>query len=110
MLREQPNDLKGWLMLGRSYDCARIASMTPIVAYEHAHQLDAKNVEATMGLGEALSMRAGGEITPQAAELFEQRPRLEPAIRRRCCTAGFGSGHARRSVQLARTRWERSKP
>src|ERR1700688_1042146 len=70
-LREDPNDLKGWLMLGRSY-IALERMDDAIVAYDHAHRLDAGNVEAALGLGEAMSLRAGGNITPAAGELFEQ--------------------------------------
>ena len=58
----QPDDLAGWLMLGRSYVALNRLD-DAVVAYDHAHQLDAKSAEAAMGLGEAMSLRAGGEIT-----------------------------------------------
>jgi len=69
-LHDEPSDLQGWLMLGRSY-LALNRFDDGIVAYDHAHRLDPKSADAAMGLGEAMSMRAGGEITPPAAELFE---------------------------------------
>src|SRR5580698_7585527 len=70
-LADQPADLKGWIMLGRSY-LALERLDEAIAAYDHAHRLDANNAEASMGLGEAKSLRAGGEITPEAAPRFEQ--------------------------------------
>ena len=79
--------LKGWLLLGRSY-LALERFDDAEHAYDQAHRLDANNVEAMLGLGEAMSLRAGGNITPAAAELFEQALTLGAAtIRRRCCTA-----------------------
>ena len=49
------------------------ASTTPSPPIEHAHRLDADNVEALLGLGEALSMRAGGNITPAAGRAVRAR-------------------------------------
>src|SRR6266478_1183510 len=71
-LQDQPNDPKGWSMLGRSY-LALNRLDEAIVAYGHAHQLDSKDPEAAMGLGEAMSLRAGGEITPQAGQMLDAR-------------------------------------
>ncbi len=107
-LAAQPNDLEGWLMLGRSYEATgRIDEA--IVAYDHAHQLDGgKNVEATIGLGEAISMKAGGEVTPQASELFEQALAQEPQNPRALLFGGF-SAAVQGNVALARTRWEALK-
>src|SRR5580700_2627951 len=70
-LQAEPNDLKGWIMLGRSYVALQRAD-EGVDAYEHAHRLEPGNVDALLGLGEAMSMRARGEITPEAGELFEQ--------------------------------------
>src|ERR1700731_1951091 len=53
-LQEEPNDPAGWAMLGRSYLTLNRLDEA-IVAYDHAHQLDSKNAEAAMGLGEAMS-------------------------------------------------------
>src|SRR5271169_938844 len=39
-MREQPNDLAGWLMLGRSY-LALERLDDAVLAYDHAHRLDA---------------------------------------------------------------------
>ena len=67
-----------------------------VVAYDHAHRLDASNVEAMLGLGEALSMRAGGDITPAAVELFEQAVALAPDDPKALLYWRLRRGHARR--------------
>ncbi len=103
-LREQPDDLKGWLMLGRSYlTLERLDE--GIDAYEHAEQLgQGKNLEAILGLGEAMSLRAGGDITPQVAKLFEEGVALAPDDARALLYGGFAAA-ARGDAALARTRW-----
>src|SRR5450631_1006708 len=102
-LREDPNDLAGWLMLGRSY-VALERMDDAIVAYDHAHRLDAANAEAALGLGEAMSLRAGGNITPEAAKLFEQALAIEPGSPKALLYGGFAAA-ARGDVSAARTRW-----
>src|SRR6185312_6284359 len=106
-LRDKPDDLTGWLMLGRSYLVLERAD-DAMVAYDHAHQLDAKSADAAMGLGEAMSLRAGGEITPPAAQLFEQALTLSPANPKALLYGGFAAAQ-RGDRALARTRWEALK-
>ena len=85
-MQDAPDDLTGWLLLGRS-DLALERIDDAVAAYEHAHRLDANNVEALLGLGEALSMRAGGNITPAAGRAVRARgERWSRTIRRRCST------------------------
>jgi cytochrome c-type biogenesis protein CcmH len=102
-LREDPNDVAGWLMLGRSYVALERLD-DAIVAYDHAHRLDAGNAEAALGLGEAMSLRAGGNITPEAAKLFEQALAIEPASPKALLYGGFAAA-ARGDVTVARARW-----
>jgi cytochrome c-type biogenesis protein CcmH len=102
-LIDAPNDMKGWLMLGRSY-LALNRLDDAVVAYDHAHQLDGKSEEAALGLGEAMSLRAGGEITPAAAQLFEQALVLAPGNPKALLYAGFAAA-VRGDRALARTRW-----
>jgi cytochrome c-type biogenesis protein CcmH len=106
-LQDQPNDLTGWLMLGRSY-LALNRLDDAVVAFDHAYQLDSKNVEAAMGLGEAMSMRAGGEITPRAAQLFEEALDLAPDNPKALLYGGFAAA-VRGDRALARTRWQALK-
>ena len=106
-LRDEPKDVTGWVMLGRSY-LALERLDDAILAYDHAHRLDANNAEAALGLGEAISLRAGGNITPPAAELFEQALKLAPGNPKALLYAGFAAA-ARGDAPAARARWQALK-
>jgi cytochrome c-type biogenesis protein CcmH len=106
-LKDQPDDLRGWLMLGRSY-LALDRLDDAVLAYEHAHRLDSKNADAAMGLGEAESLKAGGQITPAASLLFEQALSLAPDNPKALLYAGFAAA-TRGDRALARTRWQALK-
>ena len=106
-LQEEPNDLKGWLLLGRSYLTLNRLD-DAVVAYDHAYRLDPKNVVAVMGLGEAMSLRAGGNITPRAAQLFEEALALAPADPKALLYGGFAAA-VRGDRALARSRWQALK-
>ena len=106
-LQDQPNDPAGWLMLGRSYLTLNRLDEA-VVAYDHAHQLDSKSADAAMGLGEAMSLRAGGDITPQAAQLFEDALVLSPANPKALLYGGFAAA-VRGERELARSRWQALK-
>jgi cytochrome c-type biogenesis protein CcmH len=106
-LRDDPNDPTGWLMLGRSYVALERLD-DAIQAYDHAHRLDANNAEAALGLGEAMSLRAGGNITPPAAQLFEQALTLAPASPKALLYAGFAAA-SRGDNAAARIRWQALK-
>jgi cytochrome c-type biogenesis protein CcmH len=102
-LHDEPADLQGWLMLGRSYVALNRLD-EGIVAYDRAHRLDPKSADAAMGLGEAMSLRAGGEITPPAGELFETALALAPGNPKALLYGGFAAA-ARGDRALARSRW-----
>jgi cytochrome c-type biogenesis protein CcmH len=106
-LRDDPNDLAGWLMLGRSYTALQRLD-DAVGAYTHAHQVDAKSAEAALGLGEAIAMRAGGEITPPASELFEEALSLTPNNPKALLYGGFAAA-TRGDRALARSRWQALK-
>jgi len=106
-LHEDPNDLAGWLMLGRSYSALQRLD-DAVSAYERAHQLDAKSAEAALGLGEALSLRAGGDITPPASQLFEDAIILAPDNPKALLYGGFAAA-TRGDRALARSRWQALK-
>ncbi len=106
-LRENPDDMAGWLMLGRSY-LALERLDDAILAYDHAHRLDDGSAEAALGLGEAMSLRAGGNITPAAAQLFEQALAAAPANPKALLYGGFAAA-LRGDTAAARTRWQALK-
>ena len=106
-MREDPNDLAGWLMLGRSY--LALQRMDDAVnAYDRAHRLDSNSTEAALGLGEAISLRAGGQISPEASKLFEDALTLEPSNPKALLYGGFAAA-TRGDRALARSRWQALK-
>jgi cytochrome c-type biogenesis protein CcmH len=106
-MKQVPDDLTGWLLLGRS-DLALQRVDDAVTAYERAHRLDGNNVEAMLGLGEALSVRAGGNVPPPAIELFERAVALEPDNPKALLYSGFGAA-TRGDRGAARTRWLKLK-
>jgi cytochrome c-type biogenesis protein CcmH len=105
-LQDKPEDRDGWLMLGRSY-LALERLDDAVTAYQHAQALGS-NAESDLGLGEALSLRAGGMITPQAAELFEKAMALTPDDPKALLYGGFAAA-VRGDRRLARRRWQALK-
>ncbi|WP_116811390.1 tetratricopeptide repeat protein [Steroidobacter cummioxidans] len=77
-LKENPNNLDGWIMLGRSYTAMgrypRAAD-----AYQQAYDLSkGQNVEAIVGLGEALALTDEASLTGRAGKLFESALAIAP--------------------------------
>jgi cytochrome c-type biogenesis protein CcmH len=105
-LQQQPDDLEGWLMLGRSYMALQRLD-DAVTAYDRAHRLGG-SADAALGLGEAISMRAGGEITPPAAQLFEEALTLAPSSPKALLYGGFAAA-TRGDRALARSRWQALK-
>ncbi len=106
-MRDDPNDIAGWLMLGRSY--LALQRMDDAVnAYDRAHQLNGNSAEAALGLGEAISLRAGGQISPEASQLFEDALKLEPNNPKALLYGGFAAA-TRGDRDLARSRWQALK-
>jgi cytochrome c-type biogenesis protein CcmH len=106
-MKDAPDDLKGWLLLGQS-DLALERVDGAVDAYQHAHRLDPNNIDALLGLGEALSIRAGGNVTPPAGDLFERALALEPDNPRALLYSGFGAA-TRGDRAAARQRWIKLK-
>jgi cytochrome c-type biogenesis protein CcmH len=106
-MRDDPKDLRGWMMLGRSYVALERLD-DAILAYNHAHDLDAGNAEAALGLAEAMSLRAGGNITPEASLLFEQAVKLAPDDPKALLYGGFAAAERGDKV-TARARWQALK-
>jgi cytochrome c-type biogenesis protein CcmH len=76
-LEKEPNDLDGWLLLGRSYS---VIQQFPLAAraYQRADSLaDGKNADAAMGLAEALVNSGRSDLSGRAGRLFEQALALD---------------------------------
>jgi cytochrome c-type biogenesis protein CcmH len=77
-LEKQPDDLGGWLLLGRSYGVIEQFSLSAR-AYQRADKLaNGRNAEALMGLGEALINGELGEFGGPAGRMFEKALDIEP--------------------------------
>ncbi|HXS28831.1 MAG TPA: hypothetical protein VN730_14295 [Steroidobacteraceae bacterium] len=75
---DNPSDLNGWLMLGRSYTVLNETNLAER-AYERANELaDGKNADALIGLAEALSVQDESQLSGRAGKLVEQALLLEP--------------------------------
>jgi cytochrome c-type biogenesis protein CcmH len=88
-LRDQPGDVEGWLMLGRSRS-ALGDEPAAVEAYRKAQGLGPENPAMLIGLGQSLVGTAGGVVTPEARSLFERAQKAGVADPR----AGFYLGLA----------------
>jgi len=70
-VERDPNDLEAWLLLGRSY--ASVGQFGQAAeAFERAHELSqGTNLEALVGLGEALFFTDQTSLSGRAGQLFE---------------------------------------
>ena len=73
----EPNNLKGWSMLARSYMMLQRYDEAA-AAYAHAAALNAKDVDLPASEGEALVYAGGGIVTPKARDSFEAALALDP--------------------------------
>lgn len=77
-LEKDPDNLDGWLLLGRSY---AVIEQYPSSAraYQRANQLaNGKNVDALTGLAEALVLSEQSGLDGRAGHLFEEALALDP--------------------------------
>jgi cytochrome c-type biogenesis protein CcmH len=76
-LQEEPDNLQGWIMLGRSY-MALNDPTAAINAYERAMEINDKSADLLLAYAEATASMAGNNFTGRAAQLVEKAIRLEP--------------------------------
>jgi cytochrome c-type biogenesis protein CcmH len=104
-LQDNPEDLAGWKMLGRSY---RQLQNFPgaVTAYEEAVRIESgRNAQTLTDLGEVILLGDGGTMTGRAGQLFESALAIDADNQQ----AFFYSGLAaieRGDPELAATRWE----
>lgn len=100
-LAENPKNLEGWMMLGRSYTAMgrypRAAD-----AFQQAYELSqGQNVEAIIGLGEALALTDEASLTGRAGKLFDTALMMAPNHSK---ALWYGGVSALRSGDLRRGR------
>jgi len=70
-LADNPNDVNGWLLLGRSYGTMGKYALA-VDAFQNAYDKShGENVEAMIGLGEALAMTDEASLAGRAGRLFD---------------------------------------
>lgn len=105
-LRERPDDAAGWIMLGRSRLVLGDAGRA-VAAYEQAVTLTGeKNVDALIGLGEALVAGNEAEFAGRGGALFERSLELAPDDARALWYGGIAALQ-RGDRALTRQRWQR---
>lgn len=96
-LEREPEDLEGWLMLGRSYVALGQLPLA-IRAYQRADRLaDGRNAEALEGWAEALALGNEAELAGRAGRLFDRALELAPTAPK---ALFFGAVAAQRRGEL----------
>lgn len=104
-LQENPDDLAGWKMLGRSYFQLRNFPGA-IAAFERAVDLeDAQDGQTLADLGEAVLMQDERSLNGRAGDLFENALALAPGNAKALFYSGLAAVE-RGERDLAADRWE----
>ena len=105
-LEESPDDVNGWILLGRSYQSMELYEEA-IAAFEKAVELEqGQNSQTLVGLGIALLEQNGGEASDRSTKLFENALALDPD-NPNALFYGGGAAARRGDTALAADRWER---
>jgi cytochrome c-type biogenesis protein CcmH len=92
-LETEPQNLKGWTMLGRSYVMLQRYE-EGAAAFGRAAGLDPKDAELPASEGEALVYASGGIVTPKARDAFESALAVDPKEPRSRFYLGLASAQA----------------
>lgn len=104
-LEQNPDDVNGWVMLGRSYRSMEQYD-DAIAAFEKALQLEqGKNAQTMVVLGVTLMESQGGQMSDRSASLFENALALEPNNSNALFYAG-SAAERRGDLIVAADRWE----
>ncbi len=107
-MRDQPNDFAGLADARHAPTWRSIAWMTPSLPTTMPTASTQQCRMPMLGLGEAMSLRAGGDITPEAAQLFEQAVTSAPDNPKALLYGGFAAA-VRGDRAPARSRWQTLK-
>jgi cytochrome c-type biogenesis protein CcmH len=105
-LADDPENLDGWLQLGRSY---QVLEQWPLAtrAFQRADRLaDGKNVEAILGLAESLFAQDQEALRGAAGHLFERALQLDPTSQKALFYSAFAA-LGRGELPVARERLTR---
>ena len=106
-LEDDPENVNGWRMLGRSYMSLNDYPKA-VAAFERVVELeDGQTAQGLVELGEAILAAEGGQTMPQRAmSLFENAIAVEPNNQAALFWGGLGAVN-RGDTGLAAERWER---
>jgi len=105
-LAASPNDLDGWLMLGRSYSQLQQFELA-IRAYQRADRLaEGKNVDAVFGVADILVALDMEELRGRAGRLYERALELDPSSEKALFYSAFAA-LGRGESAVARDRFNR---
>ena len=105
-LNDQPDDIAGWLMLGRSYVALQEYPLA-VRAYERADRVaNGRSADALVGEAEALTLMDDSQLTGQAGQLIERALAIEPTSPQ---ALFFGAAAALRRGELPMARARFSK-
>ena len=104
-LRSAPEDIEGWLTLGRFHG-SRQELYLAADAYDHAlHLSNGSNVEALLGFGESLALADQTALNGRAGEMLERAVSLDARNPRALWWSG-AAAYQRNALALARSRWQ----
>ena len=106
-LEQDPGDVGGWRMLGRSYMSLNNFPKA-VAAFERVVELeDGRSAQSLVELGEAVVAADGGQtMPPRATSLFENALAVEPNNQAALFWGGLAAAN-RGDTALAADRWER---
>jgi cytochrome c-type biogenesis protein CcmH len=104
-LQDNPNDVNGWMLLGRSYQTMQQYDAA-IAAYEKAVGLEqGKNPQTLVALGIALLEHQQGATSERSSKLFDSALALDP-VNANALFYGGAAAAQRGDTELAARRWE----
>jgi cytochrome c-type biogenesis protein CcmH len=105
-LAAEPDNLEGWLMLGRSYQTLEQFPLA-VRAYQRADRLaDGKNAEAIVGVAESMLAQDFEQLRGAAGHLFERALQIDPDNPKALLYAAFAA-LSRGETPSARERFTR---
>lgn len=108
-LKEHPDDVQGWMLLGQTYTMLKQPANAQ-AAYDHVLKLDAKNVAAMVGWAESDSLvRPDHLIEGRAFDLLNGALSLDPESQRALWLLGIAQFQRQQYSDAAAT-WRKLQP
>lgn len=104
-LREQPNDVEGWIMLGRTYAIMQRFNEAKI-AYEQVIALSPESPELLVDYADIVAMTNGGSLQGEPMELVNKALSLSPKNPKALALAGTAAFEQKNFKQAA-SYWEK---